>query len=261
MRAVPKANYPFSEAQLTHCAGVFCLHIVIIVILVRKRFDIATLMRELGGNNLLRFSTDICKIELTRALSSEHPAPCSFDEITSKESEWFGMLTPMDNLDDRRREVHEAIESALRGLNRKDRRRRRSELDPKKKSSHATIRALIKDGLRNSPLSKIPISLMNPDLVLDWFLGTATDAEFRLNSIRLLSDPYLLFKYFIDELGHREQLYNIIRNQGLKWSEFIQIGMSQMAPLLAEAKKQKIFDRLEIDDITIDIRTLLAKSN
>jgi len=45
MRAVPKANYPFSEAQLTHCAGVFCLHIVIIVILVRKRFDIANVKK------------------------------------------------------------------------------------------------------------------------------------------------------------------------------------------------------------------------
>jgi hypothetical protein len=198
----------------------------------------ATLMRELGGENFLRFPVDICKIELARIFAGEEHARCSIEEITSKPNEWFGTAIPTEGLTDRRKEVSEAIENALQGLNRKDRRRRRSELDLKKKSSHTIIRSLFKEGLRNSPPNNIPVSLMNPDLALDWYLGTATDTEFRSHSVQLLSDPYLLFKHFVDELGHREQLYNIVRDQGLKWSELIEIGMSQMAPILAEAKKR-----------------------
>jgi hypothetical protein len=210
----------------------------------------AQLMRELGGENLLRFPTDICKTELARGFSGEEPVPCSLKEIASKPNEWFGTPATTDDLSNRRKEIQDAIENALQGLNRKDRRRRRSELDLKKKSSHATIRSLVKDGLRNSLPSNIPVSLMNPDLALDWYLGTATDVEFRSNSIQLLKDPYLLFKYFIDELGHREQLYNIIRNQGLKWSDLIESGMSQFAPLLAEAKMKSI---------PIDLRSMISQ--
>jgi hypothetical protein len=111
----------------------------------------AKLMQELGEGNLLRFPVDICKMELARAIAGEKHVRCSLEEIGSKPNEWFGIPIPTDGLSDRRKEIDDAIENALRGLSRNDRRRRRSELNLKKKSSHVAIRSLVKEGLRNSP--------------------------------------------------------------------------------------------------------------
>jgi hypothetical protein len=111
-------------------------------------------------------------------------------------------------------------------------------LNPRKKSNHPKIRSLIKDGLRNSPPGKTPIEqLIDPELVLDWFLGTKSDGEFREHSFRIARDPYLLFKYFVDEFGYREKLYSMVRDRGLKWCEIIESGMSQFAPIFAAAKQ------------------------
>jgi len=194
-------------------------------------------MRELGGDDLVRFPTDICKLELSRALANHETVACTFSEILSGANEWFGAEVP-DNLNDRRKEIDEAIERALSHLNRHERRQRRSELNPRKKTNHAIIRSLIKDGLRKSPPSKSPMEqLIDPDLVLGWYLGTTSDAEFRRNSLKTARDPYLLFKYFVDEFGYREKLYSMVRDQGLKWSKIIETGMSQCAPLFAGAKQ------------------------
>lgn len=196
----------------------------------------AALMRDLSDRNILRFPTDICRIELTRAFAGEDRVPCSLEEISSGPNEWFG-IPFKNNLDDRRKEIDNEIETALKKLNRKDRRRRRSELDPEKKSSHPLLRALLKDGLRNSAPGPFPATLADPELTLNWYLGEVTDEAFRSNTMKLLSDPYLLFKHFIDALGHRNQLYNIIRDQESKWRTIIESGMSQVAPAFALAKK------------------------
>jgi hypothetical protein len=197
----------------------------------------ASLMRELGGDNLVRLPTNICKLELSRAFANQSTVACAFSEILSGSNEWFGAHVP-DDLSDRRKEVDEAIENALSRLNRHERRRRRSELNPKKKSNHPTIRSLVRDGVRNLPPNKIPIAqLINPDLVLDWYLGIVSDAEFRENSLKIARDPFLLFKYFIDEFGYREKLYGLVRDQGLKWCEIIERGMAQCAPIFARAKQ------------------------
>src|ERR1700733_5874467 len=113
----------------------------------------AKLMQELGEGNLLRLPVDICKMELARAIAGEKQVRCSLEEIASKPNEWFGIPIPTGGLSDRRKEIDDAIENALRGLSRNDRRRRRSELNLKKKSSHVAIRGLVKEGLRNSPPS------------------------------------------------------------------------------------------------------------
>lgn len=195
----------------------------------------AALMSELVSDDLLRFPTDICKLELSRAFSNKIPVPCTLSEILSSAQEWFGVLPP-DNLNDRRNEIEHEIEKHLRRLNRHERRRRKSELNPRMKRNHPTIRSLIKDGLRNSPPGKTSIEqLIDPDLVLDWYLGIKSDAEFRENSLRIARDPYLLFKYFVDDLGYREKLYGMVRDQGQKWCELIENGMSQSALLFAQA--------------------------
>jgi hypothetical protein len=81
--------------------------------------------------------------------------------MLSGADEWFGAKGP-DNLDDRRKEIEEETENALSRLSRHERRRRRSELNPKKKSNHPIIRSLIKEGLRNSPPIKTPINWHGP---------------------------------------------------------------------------------------------------
>jgi len=197
----------------------------------------ATLMQELGAGNILQFPLNICKIELARAFACEDSVKCSLAEITSKPDEWFGMPHSTEDLKERRDEVSASIDDALRGLNRTERRRQKSKLNPKKKSSHTYIRSLIKEGLSQPPSSNVPVALMNPDLVLDWYLGKASDDAFRKNSVGLLSDPYLLFKHFIDELGHRESLYRVIRDQGEKWVSFIETATSQAVPVLLLAKQ------------------------
>jgi hypothetical protein len=197
----------------------------------------AALMQELGAGNILQFPLNICKIELARAFAGNGRAQCSFAEITSKQNEWFGMPISQDNLKDRRNEVNGAIDTALQGLNRAERRRQKSKLNPKKASSHEYIRSLVKEGLSQPSSNNMLADLMNPDLALNWYLGKASDEEFRKNSVGLLSDPYLLFKYFIDELGHRESLYRVIRDQGEKWVSLVETATSQAIPLLVFAKQ------------------------
>jgi hypothetical protein len=197
----------------------------------------ATLMQELGAGNILQFPLNICKIELARAFADGGRVQCSLAEVTSKPNEWFGMSIPTDNLKERRTEIDAKIDTALRNLNRAERRRQKSKLNPNKASSQLYIRSLVKEGLSQPSSNNFPVDLMNPDLVLNWYLGDASDEEFRKNSVRVLSDPYLLFKYFIDEFGHRESLYRVIRDQGEKWVSLVDTATSQAIPLLVLAKQ------------------------
>jgi hypothetical protein len=176
----------------------------------------ARLMQELGAGNILRLPLDICKIELDRAFAGEDIVKCSLAELTSKSNEWFGTSIPLDSLKERRDEIGAAIDQSLQGLNRAQRRSYKSKSNPQKKGSQKYIRSLVKDGLSQSSSTTIPTSLLNPDLALDWYLGKTSDDKFRQNTVGLVSDPYLLFNYFIDELGHREALYRIVRDQGEK---------------------------------------------
>ncbi|MGJ5045885.1 hypothetical protein ACQR18_06480 [Bradyrhizobium oligotrophicum] len=211
----------------------------------------AELMTELGGSNTLRLPTEICREELQRALSGTTEAKCSFSEICSEADEWFGN-TPESNLNQRRSEIADAINGALRQLSRAERRKKKSELNPKRKSAHSLIRATIKKGLQLSPPTKIPMELLNPDLVIDWYLGEVSDAEYRKNSLRILNDHKLLFKYLVDELGFQNQLYSMIRTHGLKWQTLIESGLQQLAPLLVDQGKiaQSIDLRSVVSSIT-----------
>jgi hypothetical protein len=61
---------------------------------------------------------------------------------------------------------------------------------------------------------------------------------------------YLLFNYFIDELGHREALYRIVRDQGEKWVNLVQDTTSQAIPLMRLAKD---------GNETLDLKRLVAQ--
>jgi hypothetical protein len=57
----------------------------------------ASLMRELCGSNILRYPTDICAMEIDRALSNEQ-SNLALDDILSSEDEWFGCKFDMNSL-------------------------------------------------------------------------------------------------------------------------------------------------------------------
>ena len=67
----------------------------------------AALMSELAGDNLLRFPTDVCKLELDRVITGQDDPVCSLSQIVSGPGEWFG-ASPPDNLDDRRNEIRDS---------------------------------------------------------------------------------------------------------------------------------------------------------
>ena len=209
----------------------------------------AALMSELAGDNLLRFPTDVCKLELDRVITGQDDPVCSLSQIVSGPGEWFG-ASPPDNLDDRRNEIRDIVERALQPLSRQERRRQLSRLNPTKRSSHPFIRSIIKDGLQKTPSTGVPIPVLNPELVLEWYLGNVSDEVFRSNSMKLARDPLILFKHLIDELGHRETLYDFLRDQGVKWSKLIESGMTEMAPIFAFADK---------NNLTIDLNSIMSR--
>lgn len=200
----------------------------------------AKLMEELGSGNILRTPYNLCKIELDRALDGNDEARCSFSEIISNNNEWFGMPIAPPNLAEHRKEIGSEIDKALVGKNRHERRAQKAKLNPNRKSSHAYIRSLVKKGLDQSPPSSIPLGLLNPKLALDWYLGEATNNDFREHSLRIASNPYLLFRNLIDELGQREKLYRVTRDQGAKWVKFIETATSEATPLLTLARQNSI---------------------
>jgi hypothetical protein len=207
----------------------------------------ALLMRELAMNNFLRFPTEICQIELTNALSGREKVGCSFEEIASKPNEWFG--TTSSDLKENRKDIRVNIEQAVSGQPRSERRRLLSQLNPARKGSHKLIRSMIQESLRNEP-PKYPFSLLDQDTVISWYLGKVSDAELGSSIIKLVSDPYLLFNHLIDEVGHRDELYNLVRDQGRKWGKLVEGGMSEFAP---------IFHQAHTSGHQVDLRSILSQ--
>jgi hypothetical protein len=103
----------------------------------------AELMRELCGANILRFPTELPRLELQKALRGEKGIRLSIDEITSKQGEWFGTDVPLDGMDERRDNLRQEVYSQLDKLPRKERRKLRSELDLQRRSSREKWRELL----------------------------------------------------------------------------------------------------------------------
>jgi hypothetical protein len=178
----------------------------------------ASLMRELCGSNILRYPTDICAMEIDRALSNEQ-TNLTLDDILSSGDEWFGCKFDLNSLSDSRRDTQRKIDERLAKMPRAQRRKLKSQLDLSKASSKATFRQLIKDGNSTSSTSDDPLmGLIDQDLFIGWFLREKSDDEVRHHLRRLLSDPYVIFGHVVDRTGHREQLYAIARAGGDKMS-------------------------------------------
>lgn len=117
-------------------------------------------------------------------------------------------------------------------------------------------------GQPNSDPVEFPLSLLDQNLYLDWFLGYATDATMRKHMHDILCDPYLLFDHIIDETGHRDQLYNLVRNGGANLSTSLERLGQQIIHLgeLSTQAGQKLKARNLADELISDsfIRTIVA---
>jgi hypothetical protein len=178
----------------------------------------ASLMKELCGNSILRYPTDICALEIDRELSdgSVHVA---LEDILSSKDEWFGIKFDVHSLADRRRETENEISQLLEKLPRAQRRKLKSQLDLSKARSKPIFRQLIKEGHSNAARENDPLlNLVDQDLFVDWFLREKSDEDVQQHLRELMSDPYVLFGHVVDRTGHREQLYGIARTGGEKLS-------------------------------------------
>ena len=175
-------------------------------------------MRELCGTNILRYPTDICAMEIDRALSNDQTG-LTLKDILSSEDEWFGSKYDTHSLKEARKNAQKTIDERLDSLPRAQRRKLKSQLDLSKASSKAIFRQLIKEGRSTPPTDNDPLlSLIDQELFIDWFLREKSDEDVRQHLRRLMSDPYVLFGHVVDRTGHREQLYAIARSGGEKLS-------------------------------------------
>jgi hypothetical protein len=179
----------------------------------------AELMRELCGSNILCLPMDIPKLELERAIAFGGSGRLTIDQIRSQQGEWFGVDLPLDQMSDNRANMRRKLDSHFEDLPRRERRKRRSELDFRKKSSREKWRELMKIGARTTQVP-YPFTLIDQDIVIDWFLGAISDAEFRQRTIQIMHDPYVMFKYLVDATGNRNTLYNSLRKQGNDIADF-----------------------------------------
>jgi hypothetical protein len=203
----------------------------------------AKLMRELCESNILRFPTELPKLELQKASRELKESRLSIDEIKSSEKDWFGTYVPLDDLPKRRVHFREEILRLLNTGNRKNRRKLRAEFDPQKPSSYKKLRQLITSGSQTSPVS-YPFNLLDRDTAIDWLFGKIDDAEYRQRILTLAGDPYLLFNHLLNEPKIRQDLYEAVRKQGRDLALQMDLSAQQIISALSPFAKSEIEPRI-----------------
>src|SRR5258708_11898280 len=89
----------------------------------------AELMEELCEENILRFPTELPKLELRKALSGLPTSRLSLDELLSEKGQWFGFDFTLNDLVEARRKIDSEIQNLLAPLPRRERRKFLSDLD------------------------------------------------------------------------------------------------------------------------------------
>jgi hypothetical protein len=166
---------------------------------------------------------------LRRLQNGENPH-LGTDEIASKDRDWFGTDLPLDGLRKTHAELHQEINALFAKMPRRERRKHRSELDLQKRSSHEKWRALINRGSQGAHVA-YPFNLVEQSTIVGWFLGEITDAELRLKTLQLLSDPYVMFKYLLENTRIRQTLYDALRKQGRELAD--QIALSEQKIIMS----------------------------
>lgn len=194
----------------------------------------ATLMKELCGSNILRIPSDIMKQEIHSAINDEKFNALSFQEILSKENEWFGIEFDSSTFQETRKKALKDIDNMLSGLPRHERRKWKSKLNIRKSSARDLLRNLIDS---NQPVYlPLPVSLIDRDLVIDCFLGLEKSEVLQQKILELMKDPYLLFEGILDQTGHREEMFLSIRTAGRQLVENLNSVMQRLLPVVSELK-------------------------
>ena len=208
----------------------------------------AELMQELCAENILRFPTEVPKLELQKALGGAATSRLCESDLASPKGKWFGFCTNLDNLTEARREVSASIEKLLAPLPRRERRRLKADLDLRKKSAHTKWREIIGSAPETD---EFPTNLVGPESTIAWFLREMSDAEYRERTISIMHDPLLMFKYILDETKNRRTLYELIRNQGTallsdleKSEELMRPALAAIAFSSAEINLRQLIDRI-----------------
>lgn len=215
----------------------------------------AKLMQELCGTNILRFPTEIFRLELDKALSAQGSAKLSRQEIHSQKGEWLGFEVGTAHLNNARAGAKEALKEATQHLPRRDRKRIISQLKFSKASAKPRWKEIF-DNAGPEPVNEFPFSLMPRDTSLRWLIGEISDQDFTNCLMKILCDPFLLFDQIIDRTKERETLYKIIRKEGAEWTQKMMLRMEPILPYLSMAVQageleyavDKINKALTIDD-------------
>ncbi|MDB5578123.1 MAG: hypothetical protein JWR80_3299 [Bradyrhizobium sp.] len=216
------------------------------------------LMRELCEGKVLRYPTEIAKLELRKALRFESGL-LTLDEITSSDGEWFGFASDLDSMLEIKRDMNQQVEALLNKQPRKERRKLKSELNLKKRSSHAAWRKILKDGTSPAVLD-FPLNLLNQETVISWFLGEVSDTDFQDMLLKIMSDPHAMFATFLDETKHREKLYEILRKQGREQAETLMETTERLMPTLTQiANSEHKFDLTELIEQVVSKPGFLGK--
>jgi hypothetical protein len=191
----------------------------------------AQLMTELCDGNVLRYPTEIARLELRHVLQSAITGRLSPEELTSKSGEWFGLDGDLQIFSDTRRDLNNEIDGLIVKLPRHDRRKLTSELNLQKRSSHAKWRELIRAATSPAVVG-FPLSLLDQNILVDWFLGKVSDSDLHATLSKVMSNPHAMFGYFLDEMGHRKRLYEILRENGRQLARDIERTLEAVFPIL-----------------------------
>lgn len=216
----------------------------------------AKLIQELCGTNLLRYPTDLFRLELDKAFATQGEAKLSCRELFSQEGEWFGFTIDAIDVKKSRREIKDELQKAIAHYPRRDRKRITSQLDFSKAGSRTAWKELY-EYAGSTPTSEFPFNLLSRDISFGWLMGDVSEQEIRNRLVAIVSDPFVLFTQLIDRTKERETLYRLLRKEGEEWTEKMKVRMQAILPQLAyflslnmiEDVTKKIEEALSSDDI------------
>lgn len=190
-----------------------------------------------GSNALISFDR-MFALELSalqmRTFSSSH--------VVDTNGDWFPNLTNMMEVIPSSQSLREIVEQEFResGLSRKERR--------------AKARAAVKNGklrgnfkqhfdqqesrvVANKFIEQYPMKVEFADVIVSYFLGRATESEFREALLSSLRDPRYMMRWFAKSFSLSSPISEIVRSPGREISERLRqlaLLFSQRACLIAE---------------------------
>ncbi len=187
-------------------------------------------MKELCGDNVLLHPQELCVREILKLIEGKASGKLTHEEMLSKGDEWFGVKHDHSIIKTENENARQELANELSRIPRAERRRRHLSVNFTKPKTKKAIRALIYAG-SPSPRPPFPFSLIDQKLIVDCFLGEKTEQELSKALLSCIQDHYVLFQHVVDQIGHREALYKITREQGERWKNALEKVIVHFVPL------------------------------